>query len=140
MKILSGTTQKALMLELGTLNHCIMEILPVLHKELSMRDYKQFKDMFTDSISTLAVGIHGKLGERLIIRNMKDGQIVVTCLRDTGYNPMPFHLHFNVNAGNCVELLCTQEWEDVGPMYPTGLLSGWDPICGTITRQKTTDE
>lgn len=85
-------------------------------------------------------GIHGKLGERLIIRNMKDGQIVVTCLRDTGYNPMPFHLHFNVNAGNCVELLCTQQWEDVGPTYPTGQLSGWDPICGTITRQKTTDE
>ncbi len=66
MKILSGTTQKALMLELGMLNHCIMEILPVLHEELSMRDYKQFKDMFTDSMSTLAVGIHGKLGTRLM--------------------------------------------------------------------------
>lgn len=81
----------------------------------------------------------GKVGERMVVRNTKDGQIRVTCKRVTEYIPEPFHVDFPMNAGNCVELLCVQGAEQPGPMYPAGQYSFWEPIAGNITLQKTID-
>lgn len=91
----------------------------------------------TDSDIDLS-GVHATEGEIFLITNTKDGQITVTVRRTT--NPQDlFHVHFPLNSGNSVALVCVQGWQAPGPFDPYGVNSWWSPITANVVLNKTMD-
>lgn len=91
----------------------------------------------TDSDIDLS-GVHATEGEIYLLTNTKDGQITVT-VRRTTMTQEDFHVHFPLNSGNSVALVCVQSWQPSGPMYPSGLLAWWSPIAANVVLTKTMD-
>jgi len=91
----------------------------------------------TDSDIDLS-GVHATEGEIYLLTNTKDGQITVT-VRRTTMTQEDFHVHFPLNSGNSVALVCVQGWQAPGPMYPSGLLAWWSPITANVVLTKTMD-
>ena len=62
----------------------------------------------------------------------------MTVRRTTGTQD-DFHVHFPMNSGNSVALVCVQSWQAPSAMFPTGRLAWWSPITANVVLTKTTD-
>lgn len=91
----------------------------------------------TDSDIDLS-SVHATEGEIYLLTNTKEGQINVTVRRTTGTQD-DFHVHFPMNSGNSVALVCVQSWQAPSAMFPTGRLAWWSPITANVVLTKTTD-